>query len=105
VIIPQIHENSHTAVIGASAEAPAQCENLTIESNAHLAIAPGSALSVSGNFTNEAGAEGFTIQSDATGTGSLLHSNPGVFATVERHIQAANWTAAKTAGTSFRHRL
>ena len=31
------------------------------------------------------------IKSDATGTGSLIHSNSGVSATVERYIAAADW--------------
>lgn len=43
-------------------------------------------LTVSGTLTNSAGASGLVIESDATGTGSLIHSTAGVAATVERYI-------------------
>jgi hypothetical protein len=91
-IIPAIQQGNHTAVIHSSPEAPAQLTDLTIEHGAHLAIAPGGALTVTGSLVNDAAA-GLTIHSDATGTGSLLHSSPNVYATVERHIHAADWNS------------
>ncbi len=43
-------------------------------------------LTISGTLTNSVGATGLVIESDATGTGSLIHSTAGVAATVERYI-------------------
>ena len=51
-----------------------------------LTIAPNHSLSVGGTLTNNAGNSGLVIQSDATGTGSLLQYSSGVGATVERYI-------------------
>ena len=64
----------------------AVCNNLTIQPGAVLTIAPNHSLSVGGTLTNNAGNSGLVIQSDATGTGSLLQYSSGVGATVERYI-------------------
>ena len=48
-------------------------------------------LTVSGTLTNNAGASGLVIESDATGTGSLIHSTAGVAATVERYIPGVSY--------------
>ncbi len=69
----------------------AACNNIAILSGASLLINQGKALSVNGTLTNNAGTNGLVIKSDATGTGSLIHSNSGVSATVERYIAAADW--------------
>jgi len=59
--------------------------SLTIESGGIVEIEPGKELTVSGTLTNNAGASGLVIKSDATGTGSLITtSTPD--ATVERYI-------------------
>ena len=92
VIIPQIQPGNHAAVVNAPHDSPAQVNDLTVEPGAQLAIAPGGALTVTGSLVNS-GTPGLTIRSDATGTGSLIHGSPDVFATVERHITAAEWSS------------
>jgi hypothetical protein len=67
--------------------------NLTIETGAGLTIQTSGSLTVSGTLTNNAVAANLVIKSDATGTGSLIHSMANVHATVERYITGAseNW--------------
>jgi len=60
--------------------------NLTIGASGNAGIAAGKALTVSGTLTNNAGAAGLIIESDATGTGSLINSTAGVAATVQRYV-------------------
>ena len=68
-----------------SAASPAVCKILAIYGN--LAIAPGGALTVNGALYNLSGSPGgLLIQSDATGTGSLLHSSNNVPGTIQRYI-------------------
>lgn len=69
------------------------CNSLSIQSGASLTVNPGIAMTVNGTLTNNAGTTGLLIKSDATGTGSLIHSNANVQATVERYIAAADWGA------------
>jgi hypothetical protein len=69
----------------------AVCHGLTIASANSLTIMPNGMLTVSSIISNNAGTSGLVIQSDATGTGSLLHNNIGVAATVDRYIPAADW--------------
>jgi len=64
--------------------------NLTISSGATLTINPDMALTVNGTLTNNAGNSGLKIESDATGTGSLIEYN-GVAATVERYVTDDRW--------------
>jgi len=66
---------------------------LLINSGKKLEIAPVQQLTVSGTLTNNAGASGFVLQSDATGTASLLHNTDNVSATVQRYISgiAEGW--------------
>ena len=63
---------------------------LTINSGKLLTIEVGKQLTVNGTLSNQAGAAGLVINSDATGSGSLIHSNAGVTGTVQRYI--AQWT-------------
>lgn len=63
--------------------------NLTITSGS-VTINFGKQLSVIGTLTNTQGVTGLVIKSDATGTGSLIHSTDGVPATVERYISGHN---------------
>ena len=65
---------------------PAICGGMTIDAGAVLTIAAGKALTVSGTITNNAGTGGIVIQSDATGTGSLIQATPGVDGTMQRYI-------------------
>jgi hypothetical protein len=60
--------------------------DLLINSGKLFAISPGKALTVTGTITNTAGNSGFVLQSDATGTASLLHNTNNVPATVKRFI-------------------
>lgn len=58
---------------------------------ASLTIVPGGTLTVDKLFNdNVSGAPAVLVQSDATGTGSLIHNNNDVEATIERYIPAAN---------------
>ncbi len=51
-------------------------------------------LTVNGTLTNNAGTSGLVIESDATGTGSLLHNTANVPATIQRYITGnSNLTA------------
>jgi hypothetical protein len=65
-------------------------QSLTIESGAALSIAPSGRLTISEFINNQAGNNGFVIQSDATGTGSLLHQTNYVQGTVQRYIAGSD---------------
>lgn len=60
--------------------------DLLINSGNVITIQSGGKLTVTGTLTNNAGASGLVIESDATGTGSLIHSTAGVAATAERYL-------------------
>jgi len=67
----------------------AVCNNMNIENGASVTIAPNGRMTVNGSITNNAGVSGLIIQSDATGTGSLIHnSTSGVPATVNLYLAA-----------------
>lgn len=84
VVIPAAPANQpHVDLVTAS---PAQVNNLTIQAGASLTIGPGKALTVNGTLLNEAGNSGLVLQSNATGTGSLLHNTDMVSGTVKRFI-------------------
>ncbi len=67
------------------------CQSLTISSGGVLEILPGAILRVFGEITNEEGNGGLIIRSGPAGSGSLIHSAPGVQGTVERWIGADQW--------------
>lgn len=67
--------------------------NLSISTGAILNVPSGKGLTVNGTLINSAGVTGFVIKSDASGTGSLIHSTSGVNATVERYI-SGGWGSA-----------
>jgi hypothetical protein len=60
--------------------------NLVINAEKKLTINPGKSLTVTGSITNNAGDGGLVIESDATGTGSLINNTSGVDATVKRYL-------------------
>ncbi len=64
--------------------------DLTINSGRSVTVASNGQFTVNGLLTNHAGNTGLVIQSDATGTGSLIHVTSAVAATAERHI-ANDW--------------
>ena len=57
--------------------------NLSIGSGTSLQVGNDQSLTVSGTLSNSGT---LTIKSDASGTGSLIHSSSGVSATVERYV-------------------
>ena len=77
-----IFDKTYDPLIGAGATA--NCKNLNIVSGS-VTIAPDYGLTVAEEIINGAGNSGLVIQSDATGTGSLIELS-GVSATVKRYI-------------------
>jgi hypothetical protein len=75
--------NGTTNVKGSSANT---FGNLTILSGSFLNIDPQNSITVNATLTNNAGNSGLVIQSNATGTASLLHNTDNVPATVQRCI-------------------
>ena len=80
-------EVPHFPVLTAATE----CKNLTILSGASLTVNPTKDFTVNGTLRNEAGTSGLVIKSDASGTGSLIHSTTNVDATFERYMNDADW--------------
>lgn len=60
--------------------------SLVVESGKTLTIPATGQLTVSGTLTNNAGNTGLVINSDATGTGSLIQSSSSIGATIKRYI-------------------
>jgi len=85
VVIPASGVNYFPVITNAVA-APAVCGNLIIENGASVTVDAGSALTVLGSITNPGAAAGLILLSDVSGTGSLIHHNTGVNATVQRYI-------------------
>jgi M6 family metalloprotease-like protein len=71
------------------------CNNLTIENGGVLQINPAKSLTVNDTFTNNAGNNGFILQSNATGTATFLDNgtaNTAVGATVQQYLSSVrNW--------------
>jgi len=65
--------------------------NLTINAGGILSIANGGQLTVSGTLTNSAGNGGLVLQSNASGTGSLIHNTADVPATIKRYITGGQY--------------
>ncbi|MDO9512914.1 MAG: T9SS type A sorting domain-containing protein [Bacteroidales bacterium] len=66
--------------------------DLEINTNGVITLNATKSLTVSGTLTNNATASGLVIESDATGTGSLIHSTASINATFKRYMAAATWT-------------
>jgi hypothetical protein len=60
--------------------------NVTVVTGSMLSIDPQNSVTVNGVLTNNAGSSGFVLQSDATGTASLLHNTDNVPAMEQRYI-------------------
>lgn len=69
----------------------ANCDDFTVDAGANVKIAAGGALTVCGTMTNNGGNTGVVLLSDATGDGSLIHSNTGVVGTVEKFIPGTRY--------------
>ncbi|MDY0078051.1 MAG: S8 family serine peptidase [Bacteroidales bacterium] len=61
-------------------------DNLTIETGNSVAVAPTKNLTVNATIDNQAGTAAFVLQSDATGTASLLHNTNDVDMTIQRYV-------------------
>jgi len=70
----------------------AATNNLTIQSGAVLQVNPAKAVTISGTLTNGGGTTSLVVKSDASGTGSIIHSTSEVDATFERYMNNADWT-------------
>lgn len=100
---------SHNVVVNEDKSQPAVCNNLTIIAGTTLTIAPGKALTVAGTLTNNSGTSGLVINSDASGTGSLIMNTASISGTSNRYFPSANtWhilaspmTAMNITGSSF----
>lgn len=66
-------------------------ESMIIEKEAGITIPPLQNLTVNNTLTNKAGAAALLLQSDASGTGSLIHSSADVPATIQRHINGGGY--------------
>ena len=74
--------------------------NLTINAthstiNPKLSITPNHTLTINNTLTNNNGTGGLVINSDETGTGSLMHNTANVNATVQRYISGTPNLLAK----------
>jgi len=67
----------------------AECLNMTIDASADISINPDGYMTVSGTITNNAGTSGLVINSDDSGTGSLIqNTSGGVDATVNCRLSS-----------------
>ncbi len=67
--------------------------DFSINNGMKFQIAPGNKFAVNGVLTNNAGVTGFVLQSDPTGTASLMHNTNSVPATVQRCISGGSTEA------------
>jgi len=83
---------TNSLIVNRTPALPQFFNGLFIESGGNVEIAAGKALTVSGYLHNEGTLE---IKSDATGTGSLIHNNSDVEATIGRYMTGgwASWDA------------
>ncbi|WP_423129372.1 T9SS type A sorting domain-containing protein [Gaoshiqia sp. Z1-71] len=81
-------------VVNQVSGSPAVCAALTIEPGATLTIAPAKALTVNGLLTNSGTSSGLVIQSNATGTGSLIAGSVSGPGTAQRWMTAGAWHMA-----------
>lgn len=87
-IIPTTPNGGVFPVITTSAEA----YDLEIQSDASVTIAPTGSLTVCGTLTDVEGVDNdLVIQSDATGTGSLIHNTAGVDGTIYKYIPGTRY--------------
>ena len=87
VVIPDASTTPNSPVLSSFS----LVKDLTINANGRLTIASTGKLTISDTLVNNAGVDGLIIQSDPTGSGSLLHNSNSVPATVERYIADTTW--------------
>ncbi len=81
-----VHIQNAEGVTLASSALTTVTGTLQVESGKLLKVAPGVLLTVTGTVINNGGNDGFVLQSDATGTSSILHNTDNVPAIVRRYI-------------------
>jgi hypothetical protein len=95
-----VADASNDPIVNEVPATPAECQNLTINTNGILTIAAGKALKVNGTITNNAGNTGLVIKSDANGNdGKLINNTSSVPATVELSISGG----AGVSGPAFHY--
>jgi hypothetical protein len=80
----------HQPHITAPPETPTNAYYVKIYPNASLTVDPGAALNLTWMIDNQAGPGGLVIDSDSTGTGSLITDNTNVTATIKRYITGSS---------------
>lgn len=83
---------SNNSILTSNCDFVAINSTLVINSGCQFIIPAGKEVTATGNITNSAGVTGLIIQSNSGGTGSLIHPNLNVPATVQRYVGAANWS-------------
>lgn len=89
VYIPDVSPNDFPVVDDASITV-IKCNNLIIDAGAVLTIATNGEMTVSGTITNNNGTGGIIIESDMSGTGSLILNNTGVQGTFQQFLSHVN---------------
>ena len=64
---------------------------LNIDENGMVTVQPGGSLTAVGEINNEASFGGLVIESDASGSGSIIVSDSGIDATIERYMSGEQW--------------
>jgi hypothetical protein len=68
----------------------AECNDMRIEANSNVRIAVNGQMTVNGSLVNNNGTAGIIVQSDATGTGSLIMNSTGVQGTFQQYLSHTN---------------
>jgi hypothetical protein len=92
----QLHINN---AVGVKLNAPlVVLADMTIETGAKLAVSPAQTLKIDGVTTNNNGALGLVLESDASGTASLIHNSNNVPAIMQRYFDgvAIEWRFIST---------
>ncbi len=89
-------DNGDFSLVSSSPTNLAQMANLTIADDASLTLPAISYLTVSGTLDNNSGTEGLVLQSDASGSASLIQSNNAVEATQQRYLTGSANLSAMT---------
>lgn len=89
-------DNGNFTLTSASPTNLAQMANLTITADASLTLPSNTYLTVSGTLANNSGTDGLVLQSDATGSASLIQSNNAVDATQQRYLTGSSNLTAMT---------
>ncbi|MDD2963977.1 MAG: hypothetical protein PHU33_08515 [Bacteroidales bacterium] len=89
-------DNGDFTLTSASPANLAQMANLTIAADASITLPATTYLTVSGTLANNSGTDGLVLQSNASGSASLIQSNNAVEATQQRHLTGSTNLEAMT---------